>query len=74
MEAPPEPGPGEADIRERPDDPDHYRNYPPIPAFQALRDVVNKFRNLTWIPKRNGESGEIIDSGWDYGIRSNRVS
>lgn len=61
MEAPPEPEDGEEDTRERPDDPHHYRNYPPLPAVESLRDILDKFRDLTWIPKKNNDNeGEII--------------
>ncbi|RFU30992.1 hypothetical protein B7463_g5307, partial [Scytalidium lignicola] len=63
MDGPPSPE-GDKDTRERPDDPDHYRNYPPVSAPVALKDIIAKFKSLTWIPKRYsdswGNSGGVV--------------
>ncbi|KAH8812548.1 hypothetical protein F5884DRAFT_785752 [Xylogone sp. PMI_703] len=39
-------------IIERPEDLDHYRNYPAEPADEVLREYINKFKTLEWIPER----------------------
>lgn len=65
-EAPPKPEEGQEDWREMPEDVFYYRNFPPQPAPEALKDIIKKFRDLVWIPKRSEKSGnKVIDQSWD---------
>lgn len=69
-DSPPVPDEGEEDIREFPDDPDHYRNFPGKPAPQVLEEILQNFKDLTWIP-RGGEIHSTVDC--DSGIYAQRV-
>jgi hypothetical protein len=49
---------------ERPDDPEHYRNYLAEPAPDVLKRYLQKFRSLEWIPQPQESEGKIVvDSG-----------
>ena len=63
IDRPDEPEEEEENLRERPDDPTHYRNHHPVPAYQALNDLLDKFRNLSWIPRGDDKSRGGVSKG-----------
>ena len=49
-----------------PEDVFYYRNFPSQSAPEALKDIIKRFRDLVWIPKRSEKLGnEVIDQSWD---------
>jgi hypothetical protein len=43
-----------------PEDVFYYRNFPLQSALEALKDIIKRFRDLVWIPKRSEESGNKV--------------